>query len=212
MPDAERRLYDISLPLHPGTREWPGDQPYASRFTWDQRRGDSATVGAIELSTHFGTHVDAPLHVRQDGAAVHELDLEALIGPATLIDVTGFDPITIASLESRGHALRPRLLLRTGGWPDPGRFPDRIPLLAPEVAAYLQRQGVRLLGLDVPSVDRVDDPALPLHHALIAAGIHILESLDLRGVPEGLYTLSALPLKLVGMDAAPVRAVLIAED
>lgn len=205
-------LYDISLPLQPTTREWPGDQPFAVRFTWDQQRGDSVTVGALEMSTHFGTHVDAPLHVLPDGTPAHELPLDAFLGPATLLDVSGADSVTIAAIEERGQEIRPRLLLRTGGWPDPARFPERIPLLAPDVPEYLLQQGVRLLGLDVPSVDQIDDPDLPIHRALIDRGIHILESLSLAGVPEGHYMLSALPLKLVGMDAAPVRAVLFGPD
>ena len=101
-----------------------------------------------------------------------------------------------------------RLLLKTGAWPDGAPFPERIPLLSPDVPAWLDAHGIRLLGLDVPSVDAIDSHDLPIHHALAAAGVHILESLDLSAVPAGVYELIALPLRIAGGDAAPVRAVL----
>ena len=101
-----------------------------------------------------------------------------------------------------------RLILKTGIWPDSTRFPARIPTLAPEVPAWLASLGVRLIALDVPSVDAIDSKTLPVHHALAAANIYIIESLDLREVPEGIYELIALPLKITGGDASPVRAVL----
>jgi arylformamidase len=102
----------------------------------------------------------------------------------------------------------PRLLLRTGAWADHSRFPERVPTIACDVPAFLRSRGIKLLGIDVPSVDTIESKDLPNHHALARCGIHILESLDLSGVEPGLYQLSALPLRLVGADAAPVRAVL----
>ena len=99
----------------------------------------------------------------------------------------------------------PRLLLRTGGWEDHSRFPGSIPVLGEGVAGFLAGRGVVLLGVDVPSVDPLDSKDLANHHALAAAGIAILEGLDLAAVPPGVYELIALPLRLVGADGAPAR-------
>jgi arylformamidase len=102
-----------------------------------------------------------------------------------------------------------RLLLRTGHSIAGGRFPERWPVLFPATAAELARRGLRLLGVDAPSVDERESKTLAVHHALFAGGAFVLENLDLRGVPPGRYELVALPLRLAGLDAAPVRAVLL---
>lgn len=203
------KVHDISLPLRPELSGWPGDRPVASTFTWHQNRGDTVTVGAFEMSVHTGTHVDAPFHVSGSGLTADALPLEAFIGPATVINVAGHEMVTVDVLEAVGVRPQPRLLLRTGAWPDPARFPDRIPVLAPEVPEYLAARGVVLLGVDLPSVDALNDASVPNHHALFRRGIQILEGLRLEGVPEGDYFLSALPLPLAGMDGAPARAVLV---
>lgn len=202
-------IYDISLPLSRELAVWPGDCPFSARFTWDQAKGDSVTVGAFEMSAHAGTHTDAPFHVKLDGEGSDALGLEAYLGPATVLDVSGHELVTPEVIRSQGFSLRPRVLLRTGGWADPAVFPERILVISPEAAELLADAGVVLLGLDVPSVDPIDDTLLANHHLLMDRGIRIVESLDLRGVPEGDYLLVALPLRLVGMDAAPLRAVLV---
>jgi arylformamidase len=202
-------IYDISLPLSRELAVWPGDCAFSSRFSWQQASGDSVTVGAFEMSAHAGTHTDAPFHVKLDGEKSNALRLDAYLGPATVLDVSGHELITPEVIRARGLAVRPRLLLRTGGWPDPKVFPERIPVISPEVSGFLGEAGVVLLGLDVPSVDPIEDTALANHHRLMERGIRIVESVDLRGLPEGDYLLMALPLRLVGMDAAPLRAVLV---
>ena len=134
---------------------------------------------------------------------------EIFIGPAQVFHAQGRDVITrevFAGLE--GHAT-PRVLVRTNACDDKSVFPSRIPTLAPDVPEWLGQQGVRLFGVDLPSVDQVDSRTLPIHHALGAANITILENLDLRAVPAGCYDLIALPLRLAGADGSPVRAVLI---
>jgi arylformamidase len=206
------RLYDITRPLCAGLAPWPGDTPFAYRLTWRMAAGASVNVGALAMSTHNGTHTDAPFHYTPRGAAIDTLDLHVFAGPAMVVDVSGAGPsITREVLAPAAEILRhqaPRLLLKTGAWPDDTVFPARIPVLAPDVPAWLASLGVRLLGLDVPSVDDIESRELPIHHALGAAGIQILESLDLASVPAGIYELIALPLKIAGGDAAPVRAIL----
>jgi arylformamidase len=210
---AERtRPYDITRALRPGLAPWPGDTPFGYRLTWRMADGAAVNVGALTMSTHNGTHADAPLHYQADGAAVDALDPGVFVGRAFVADVSAAGwSITREDLARAAGPLRdgvPRLLLKTGAWPDDATFPERIPTLAPDVPAWLASVGVRLLGLDVPSVDTIESQDLPIHRALGAAGIVILESLDLSAVAEGVYELIALPLKIAEADAAPVRAIL----
>ncbi len=201
-------VYDVSLPLSPATAGWPGDAPFAFAWSCTKAGGASVNVGQLSCSIHSGTHTDAPFHFDDRGLTAERLPLTAYIGPARVHDVSGRSPIRrddLAGLDLQGT---PRLLLRTGAWKDHGRFPDSIPVLEEEVPDWLAERGVVLLGLDVPSVDVLDSKTLPVHHALARNRIAILESLDLSGVPEGVYELIALPLKLTGADGSPVRAVL----
>ncbi len=206
-------LYDITRSLCATLAPWPGDTPFSYRLTSQMATGASVNVGALTMSTHNGTHADAPLHYQVDGAAIDALDPTVFVGPAYVADVTAAGwSITRENLQAAEEHLRGgvlRLLLKTGAWPDNAKFPTRIPTLAADVPAWLGRLGVRLLGLDIPSVDAIDSKDLPVHHALAEAGTLIMESLDLSGVQAGLYELIALPLKITGADAAPVRAVLL---
>ena len=205
-------FHDITRPLHAALAPWPGDTPFDFRLTWRMDAGAPVNVGAVTMGTHNGTHADAPHHFLPDGARIDALDPALYLGPALVADVSGagwsIPPDALGDAPRHFQAGVTRLLLRTGAWPDSTRFPARIPTLAPGVPAWLGGQGVRLLGLDVPSVDDIESKDLPVHHALAAAGVHILESLDLSGVPPGVYELIALPLRIAGGDAAPVRAVL----
>ena len=201
-------LYDITLPMSNSQAGWPGDTPFDFCLTWKMREGSSVNVGGVTMSTHTGTHTDAPFHFQEAGATVDQISLNPYLGPAVVLDVSNRNVIRVDDLRTVDLSRAPRLLLRTNAWTDHTRFPDRIPVLARDVPAYLTAHGVCLLGLDVPSVDELDSKELPIHHALASGGIHILESLDLTGVPEGEYELIALPLKIVGGDGAPVRAVL----
>ncbi len=201
-------IIDISTPLRDGLAGWPGDTPYRFALAWSKARGATVNVGRFEASIHTGTHVDAPFHFDDAGATVDALDLAPFLGPCAVLDVAGRDPIRIEDLARAPLAAAPRILLRTGGWPDRSRFPEAIPTLAPDVPEYLRGRGVVLIGLDVPSVDPIDSKGLPIHHALAGSGIAILEAVDLEGVAEGVYELIALPLRLGGADGSPVRAIL----
>ena len=188
---------------------WPGDTPFEFRFIARLRDGASCNVGKLTCSIHSGTHLDAPYHYEESGATIEALPPEIFIGPACVFHALSHDVITrevFAGLDGRAT---PRVLVRTNACDDKTFFPSRIPTLAPDVPAWLGKQGVRLLGLDLPSVDQIDSKTLPIHHALGAANITILENLDLRDVSAGYYDLIALPLRLAGADGSPVRAVLI---
>jgi arylformamidase len=175
---------------------------------WRIRDGASVNVGTLTASVHAATHCDAPYHYDDAGPTVDRLPLAAFLGPAWVVDVAGVVGPWRPRLEGLDLAGAPRVLFRTGGWPDPGRFPDAIPVMEPELPAWLGDRGVVLVGVDLPSVDALDSKTLDNHHALGRAGIAILEGLWLEGVPAGRYELIALLLRITGADGSPVRAVL----
>ncbi len=203
------RIHDISIAVGEGTPEWPGDTPYSCRWTWEIARGDSVNVSEIRSSPHVGTHADAPLHVHDGWPASHELPLEAFIGRAFVLSV---DPLL--PLVEPAHLARlpagpvERLLLRSGRTIASGAFPDSWPALSDAALRLLLDRGLRLLGVDAPSVDARTSTTLDIHKALFANGACNIENLDLRGVDDGFYELIALPLKVLSADAAPVRALL----
>jgi arylformamidase len=183
----DRRVLDVSRPVSDATACWPGDTPCAFELSWKMSAGASVNVGKLTCSVHTATHC----------------------GPAWVVDVRG-----AATWQSRLEALdlsrTKRVLFRTGGWPDTSRFPDSIPVMERSLPDWLAARGVALIGVDVPSVDDLDSKALDNHHALGKSGIAIVEGLWLDDAPEGRYEFVGLPLKLVGADGSPLRAVLIA--
>lgn len=187
---------------------WPGDTAFRFHLAWSKAGGATVNVGSLSTSIHIGTHVDAPFHFDDEGATTDQLPLYPYLGPARVIDVRGRSVISAADLEPVDLTGTPRLLLRTDGWTDASRFPEEIPVIAPDVPEFLARREVILLGLDVPSVDAIDSKDLANHHALGSRGIAILESVDLTRVEPGIYELIAVPLRIVGADGSPVRAIL----
>jgi arylformamidase len=203
-------IRDISIALGPGTPEWPGDTPYSCRWSWEIARGQSVNVSEITSSPHVGTHADAPLHVRDGWPASHEFPLEPFLGPAFVLTVDPALPsIEPAQLDALPAGRIERLLLRsTRSIAIGDTFPQSWPALSVAAVRILLDRGLRLLGVDSPSVDARASTALEVHNALFASGAYNLENLDLRGVGDGAYELIALPLKLVAADASPVRAIL----
>lgn len=203
---------DISQRLNEHTPYWPGDTPFSYRLNSEIAMGSSVNVGEIRMSTHLGTHIDAPFHFDDEGKKIIELDLELYIGPALVVQVDVSKSIGVEDLVDIDLNGTERLLLATGKWKDLSHFPEEIPAIEPALASYLAEKGVKLLGLDLPSVDYLDSKELPAHHALSRCGIHILEGLVLDSVEPGLYDLAALPLALEKGDGSPVRAVLKRKD
>jgi arylformamidase len=204
------RLRDISVVIRSGIPEWPGDTPYSCRWSRKMSAGGLVNVSAFEMSPHVGTHADAPLHVRDGRPASEFLSPAAFVGPAIVIGVEGASgALDVETLSARLPRRVERLLLRTGRSIASGAFPDAWPALTAICVRWLATRGLRLLGVDAPSVDDRDSKTLDTHHALFDAGASIVENLDLRGVPDGPYELIALPMRIAGLDAAPVRAVLV---
>ena len=202
-------LYDISIAVGVGTPEWPGDAPFECGWTTRIVDGASVNLSHVGGSPHVGTHADAPLHVHDGWPASDALPLGAFLGDALVLDVSTapVGPLPIDVDDPRLAGVE-RLLLRTGRCIAEGRFPDDWPVLDAKSAARLAEGGLRLFGVDAPSVDARHSARLEVHHALFGGGAYVLENLDLRGVPAGRYELIALPQRLAGLDAAPVRAVL----
>ncbi|MGQ0538012.1 MAG: cyclase family protein [Gemmatimonadaceae bacterium] len=201
---------DISVPLRTGSPVWPGDTPYAASWTWSQDAGSAVNVSAITLSPHAGTHADAPFHVRRDAPRSDMLAADAFIGRCTVVDVgarTGE-----LDLSALGHAPSSppfmRLLLKTRRSVADGTFPDDWPWLGAAAVRALCERGLRLLGVDAPSIDGRESTTLATHNALFEGGAYNLENLDLRHVSAGEYELFAVPLAIIGLDAAPARALL----
>ena len=207
---SDSALIDISVVVNEATPEWPGDTPWSCRWTWDIARGDSVNVSCMTGSPHVGTHADAPFHVDSSWPTADALPLESFAGPAPVVDVTGLEgPLSLASLGLPDAGVAGgRLLLRTGHCIAAGSFPKSWPWIADDTIGLLLSRGLRLLGVDAPSVDGRDSKTLSVHRALFQGGASVLENLDLRHVAPGEYQLTAFPLKIAGLDAAPVRAVL----
>jgi arylformamidase len=205
------QIFDISRALTKEIAPWPGDVAFDFKLNGKIAEGSSVNVGMISMSVHNGTHADARFHFEDGGWSIDEAQLETYFGPAVVVDLSGAMPqIRVSDLEASSDdiARTRRVLLKTNVWSDSHVFPEAIPTIAPDVPAWLQARGVKLLGFDVPSVDEITSKDLPNHHALGAAGISIVESLDLSRVSAGVYQFIALPLKIDGGDGSPVRAIL----
>jgi arylformamidase len=211
------KIWDVSRTLSNDLAEWPGDEPCRFRLTREKTKGESVNLGAISMSVHNGTHADAQFHFDTNGGSIEKASLETYLGRAAVVDLTQAfleskekRLITIEDLRPAAESIAAtsRLLVKTGCWTDSTVFPNQIPVIAADVPAWLQKNGVKLLGLDLPSVDEIDSKSLQNHHALARAGVAIIESLDLSDVGAGIYQFAALPLKIAGGDGAPMRAIL----
>jgi arylformamidase len=203
-------LIDISRTLQPALAVWPGDTPFQRVPVLEMAQGASVNLSTLTLSAHTGTHVDAPFHFQPAGTTLARVPLAAYWGLAQVVTVSKpHGPLRPEDFAHVDLACAPRLLVHSGGSDLPhDLFPPQFVYPSPELAAALGRAGIVLYGADTPSMDHAESKELPGHNALLAAGIAILEGLDLRGVPDGVYELSALPLKIDGGDGSPVRAVL----
>lgn len=203
------KLWDITQPLRPGLPVWPGDTAYAEERVWQIDDDCPVNVSKITLSTHSGTHADAPLHYDPNGLPSGDVDLSFYLGPCLVLDVTGAGNLIQPSdvTPALGQSVE-RLLLKTYTKTPLEQWDDNFTAIASETIAALAAAGIRLIGTDTPSLDPQSSKTMDAHHAVRRAGMAILEGLVLDDVPSGTYELIALPIKLANLDAAPVRAVL----
>jgi len=199
---------DISQPLQNDIAEWPGDTPFTYEVAFSKADTGSVNIGKMTTSTHMGTHIDAPFHFDDNGKRVLDLPIDLYIGRARVIDVTGVENIGRAELEGIDFGGAERVLLKTGSRPDANIFPEKFTVLRADIGPLLKERGVRLIGVDTPSVDPEDSKLMEAHHSLNDNGVMILENIVLSAVEPGDYELIALPLPLQDGDGSPVRAVL----
>jgi arylformamidase len=202
-------LYDISRRIAPGIAVWPGDTPFQNHFVMQMQKGDSCNVGTVTMSVHTGSHTDAPFHFEDRGLDISEVPLDKYLGPATVIEIPSAKCIEPRHIVGLDYGKTSRILFKTKASARPNDAWDEDFVYLSEAAAELLGQNaVQLVGLDSPSVDPFRSKTLTAHKILLRYGVAILEGLNLQAVPPGEYELIALPLKLAGLDASPVRAVL----
>jgi arylformamidase len=201
-------IYDISPPITPDLKVWPGDTPPGREVLLDMRKGDNVTLSTLRATAHLGAHADAPSHYDAEGESIGARSLHPYLGPCRVIGVDVGRGGLIMPDDRAWPAGVPRILLRTGTFPDPTVFNEDFAALSPELIDRLAADGARLVGIDTPSVDPFHSKDLPAHRACLRHDVAILEGLVLADVPDGLYELIALPLRLIDFDASPVRAVL----
>ncbi|HET6399620.1 MAG TPA: cyclase family protein [Candidatus Thermoplasmatota archaeon] len=203
------RILDISPAVSPRLAVWPGDVPYSCRKSLRMRDGANLDLGDMHTTYHVGAHTDAPQHYVLDGDDASRLPLDAYYGPCQVLEVDATRGERFGWEQLRQQPKAPRILFKTGTFPDPHAWNDDFAAPEPELIDRLGSMGVRLVGFDTPSTDLSSSKDLPSHRMLARHRMMNLEGLVLRDVPPGPYTLVAFPLPLVDADASPVRAVLL---
>jgi arylformamidase len=202
---------DISAPLRNGMVAWPGDAPFERTPTLEIAKGDECNLSQISATAHIGTHMDAPRHYLEGAAGIETMPIAASIGRARVIEI--HDPEAIRRLELEPHRLAKgeRVLFKTRNsahcW-ETDHFQKNYIYITPEAANYLVERGVQTVGVDYLSVGGFESGGPETHRILLQAGIWIVEGLILKHVEPGEYELVCLPLKIIGGDGAPARAVL----
>lgn len=209
------KIIDISQPITKDYACFPGDVPFDYTLEASYLNNGSYNLTAFKMSPHVGTHADAPAHVLKKMTKenlVGSLPLAPFIGPCLVIDLCPFrTEIKLIDIEENfiNRNAPPRILFRTRCQSRFDKFDEQSAYLSSEVINFLNGQGVQLIGIDTPSVDEHNSKTLDVHHALISCGMMWIENLELTEAKQGAYFLSALPIKFMELEAAPVRAVLI---
>ena len=200
------RIFDVTVPLAAGMSAYPGDPPYSL----EPLASGAFRISRLSMSSHAGTHVDAPLHFSPGGAPVDQLPLEILLGKARVVELSVRERVERRDLEEVDLRDDLRVLLKTrmSGQMHRGGYDEDHVYLTEDAALYLVQAGIKLVGFDYLSVDRAGSADFPAHHALLGAGVVLVEGLDLSEAEPGEYEMSCLPLRLAGGDGAPARVVL----
>ena len=203
---------DVSVPISAGMVHWPEDPPVEVSRVSEIAAGDPANVTRLELSAHTGTHMDAPVHYLEGREGIDAMPFDATIGPARVIEIS--DMVSVKAGELAGHDPKQgeRLLFKTvnsvNAWRLAPEFERNFVYIGADAATYLAECGVRTVGIDYLSVGGFERDAVETHVALLRAGVWVIEGLNLAEVEPGDYELLCLPLRIVGSDAAPARALL----
>ena len=202
---------DVTVPIRHGMVHWPDNPPIVVERVMDQARGNVANVSKISLGVHTGTHVDAPIHFDSDAKGVETVPLDALFGAARVVAIKDKKQVTVAELQDANVKAGERILLKTrnsrAAWKKSPVFVKDAVHISVEAAHWLASRKVMTVGIDYLSVGGFTAKNGPeIHETLIAAGVWIIEGLDLTNAPEGPCDLICLPIKIAGSDGAPARA------
>ncbi len=203
------RIFDITPLISGRLGVFPGDQPFTRKTAMSFKTGDHLELSSILTTVHLGAHADAPSHYHPDGVSIEKRPLSLYLGRAQVIRIRGLKAKERVQARHLPAIRAPRVLIDTQSFPNPEVWNSDFNSLSPEALDYLADQGVRLVGIDTPSVDPEDSKKLEAHQRLFARNFAVLEGLVLKEVPEGEYTLIALPLPIENGDASPVRAILV---
>ncbi len=204
------KLYDATVPIHPGMVTFPGDPPFEMKPFFQMDQGDPFDLALMSLGTHLGTHVDPPAHYLKGGTTVDQLPLQALVGPGVVLDMRGRPFIDRQALLESPLTDQVRVLFKTDNGPHllEADFREDYVHLSEDGADYLVEKGVLLVGNDYCSIEKYRNPGAPVHRRLLSAGAVVAECVHLLEVPPGPYEIFCLPLKVAGADGAPARIVL----
>ncbi len=205
-----QRIIDVTVPLSQDVPTFPGDPRFEIRFPHRIADGQPYNLASFSMGAHSGTHVDAPRHFIDGAATVDQLPLEILVGKCRVVELAVRDKIERADLEAFDLRDDIRLLLKTrmSGQLRTQDFQQDFVYLSPDAATYLVQAGIKLVGIDYLSVERFGSVDYAAHHALLAAGVVIVEGLDLSDAGPGEYDITCLPLRIVGADGSPARVIL----
>ncbi|MCH2160536.1 MAG: cyclase family protein [Phycisphaerales bacterium] len=201
-------LIDITSTITTQIKVWPGDNAPEREVLLQLDRGDPVTLSTLRTTVHVGSHADAPSHYGTEGRTIDEQPLDLYVGPCEVMRVEGVRGRRVTIEDLPATPTEHRLLLHTGTCPDPEQWNEDFAALDPNLVDHLHDCGVRLVGIDTPSVDLFADKQLLAHARFLAQDMAIIEGLRLDAVTPGRYELIAPPLKLAGFDGSPVRAIL----
>jgi arylformamidase len=205
----DRAIIDISPMISSRLAVFPGDVSFSRKVSMDFSQGHHLSLSSMSTTLHLGAHADAPSHYHPQGKSIEQCSLSTYLGPCQVVDLSPWKgPITLAALGNR-PIQAPRVLFKTGSFSEVEQWSGDFAYLTAETVKGLAERGVCLVGIDTPSMDEATSKDLTTHQAFFSHQIAILEGLVLESVPEGCYELIALPLKIEGGEASPVRAVLL---
>lgn len=207
--NSKKKYYDISPLVSPKIAVYPGDTPFSRQVTLSFQNGDHLELSAIRSTVHLGAHADAPSHYKKGLKGIASRDLGFYFGPCQVVEVKKKRGERIRVKDLRDISIHARrVLLRTNSFPDPNKWNDDFNSYSPELIEYLHAKGVRLIGIDTPSIDPAKSKKLESHQVVAKHDMAVLEGLELKKIKSGSYVLFALPLKLKDCEASPVRALL----